>query len=452
MGCSYNSIREVEPNRSFDGLDQLFSSDAETPKRAHLNVVFVHGMGHHPFGETGIRDYQQRIAKELGFTAEDRRAVDWASLCPHPAKESDFELQLKRESPDGPVTEYTLLEELRKEGEASCPLRINGVIVGYVGWRQYQHPTGDSTRVLNLFELSWDRATEMLQKTILELDDDYRETIEVDDNLQPLPGGRNREADRVWANSWLKQFVNRQLGDPVVYLGAYGDSVRRTVADGLLKIASAEGGAVTAPYVIISDSLGSRIVFDTLGCVLNTSPGEGCEFLRSGPKLSAQDTGQIRALVANTAQVFMNANQLPLLALSEATGPKPNEGEIDWLKRLPCESTMSGMEKFQRAIMTSRKISLKSKDGKGRPVAIIAFTDPNDPLSYHLTRRFRNQCTSLAGDGESVVEFINVRISNAKWNYAFVLADPYKAHADGFRNNDNAIDLVVHGYASTTVP
>jgi len=54
--------------------------------------------------------------------------------------------------------------------------------------------------------------------------------------------------------------------------------------------------------------------------------------------------------------------------------------------------------------------------------------------------------------GGSVVEFINVRISNAKWNYAFVLADLYKAHADGFRNNDNVLDLVVHGYASATVP
>ena len=50
-------------------------------------------------------------------------------------------------------------------------MRKNDVIVGYVGWRQYQQTTDSGVRVLNLFELSWDGATEVLQKAILGLDE-----------------------------------------------------------------------------------------------------------------------------------------------------------------------------------------------------------------------------------------------------------------------------------------
>ena len=70
-------MHEVEPNQPFDGLEDLFTYDSGSPNATHLNVVFVHGMGHHAFGEPGIRKYQKRIAKELGVPAEDVKQVDW---------------------------------------------------------------------------------------------------------------------------------------------------------------------------------------------------------------------------------------------------------------------------------------------------------------------------------------------------------------------------------------
>ncbi|MCU7946947.1 MAG: hypothetical protein KZQ72_09955, partial [Candidatus Thiodiazotropha sp. (ex Cardiolucina cf. quadrata)] len=78
----------------------------------------------------------------------------------------------------------------------------------------------------------------------------------------------------------------------------------------------------------------------------------------------------------NTTQVFMNANQLPLLALSNVRPPKEGEKENDWLNRFPCESGGPGL-----------MMLLKKRDLTHDPLQIVAFTDPNDVLSYHLTTK-----------------------------------------------------------------
>lgn len=434
-GCSYNNVFEVDDGESFLGLEQLINSNTGPSNARQLNVVFVHGMGHHPFGEIGIRNYQKRIAKELYFAPEDVQSVDWGNLCPPAEKRVNFDLLLKREGTSGYITEREVLEELKAEKQEVCPLRINQVIVGYVGWRQYRNMDASGSRVLNLFELSWDRATELLQKTILELDENYNETIELDEDLKPYIG-KDRETDRAYGNRWLKKFVNRQLGDPVVYLGNYGDSIRQTVAEGLLKIASLEGTNPGSPYTIISDSLGSRIVFDTLNCVLGPSRQTGCKASYASAKRAEDGIEKLNQLAKNTFQVFMNANQLPFLAMSTATAPKPEDKkEEDWLNRLPCDCVMPRLKYSERPT----------------EVRVVAFTDPNDALSYHLTKRFKEKCSRLAGPKKSDIHFINVRITNAKWNYFFVIADPLKAHSTGFRENDKAIELLIHGYEADKV-
>lgn len=429
-GCSYNRVMEFEPDVPFHGLAHLLKSGPGSSSGRQLNVVFIHGMGHHPFGEPGIRAYQKRIAGELGFTPDEVQSVDWGPRCPPVERRADFSLDLKREGSTGLVTERELLQELAAEQQAVCPLRINQVILGYVGWRQYRDADVPGGRVLNLFELSWDRATELLQKNLLELDEAYAETVELDENLDPLADGRDREADRAYVNRWLKKFVNRQLGDPVIYLGSYGDSIRQVVAEGLFKIAAVEGTNADYPYAIISDSLGSRVAFDTLNCVLGSSDSAGCTAARISAQRIPERTMKLRRLSDNTVQVFMNANQLPFLAMSTVTAPSKSESETDWLKRFPCETPMLPVK------------SLKQPQA----VQVVAFTDPNDALSYHLTRRFRAHCSGLPGAAQTVVQFVNVRISNARWNYLFLFADPYRAHSDGFRENDAAIRLLVHGH------
>lgn len=419
-GCLYNNVLEFEPNQSFQGLDDAFKPNGS------LNVVFVHGMGHHPFGEEGVLEYQQKIAKALGFDeAASQDGVNWGSFCKATYERYGYFSEKEKK----------LLDSRREASQAVCPLKINKVVVGFVGWRQYRSP--ESGKTLNLFELSWDRATERLQKTLLELDDDYHETVELDEVLNPIDGGRDREADRALLNRWLKQFVNQKLGDPVIYLGAYGSSIRRVVAEGLSMIAAAAGTQGKYTYSIVSDSLGSRVVFDTLGCALDGTGGEadgGCEYLHTKTRSAVLRLNTLRSMARNTAQVFMNANQLPFLALSNVRPPAADESEEDWLNRFPCESGGPGLVRY-----------LEDTKRVGNRVQIVAFTDPNDALSYHLTQRFRKKCTHLAGTENRPVDFINVRISNVKWDFG-LFANPQKAHSDGFRTNNEAVELLVHGH------
>ena len=214
-GCVYNNVFEIDEGKSFKGLKDIYQAGNST-----LNVVFVHGMGHHPFGEAELLDYQIRVAQELGFNESDRQlGIRWRDSCG-----TDFQ-----DYPDFSDQERELLNQRLEAGQAVCALRIHKVILGFVGWQQYRSP--DSQKVLNIFELSWDRATERLQKVLLELDDEYLEKVELDDDFNPVEGGRNREKDRVMVNRWLKKFVNMKLGDPAIYIGDYGQSIRQIVAD-----------------------------------------------------------------------------------------------------------------------------------------------------------------------------------------------------------------------------
>jgi hypothetical protein len=339
-------------------------------------------MGHHPFGEPDLLTYQLKIAEKLGFEASTIHVgVDWGGHC-QPLTQAFVD------SGYGYFTEEEK-DRLRARldgGQAICVLKINDVVVGFLGWQQFLIP--DNGKTLNLFELSWDRATERLQKTLLELDEDYKETVELDNNLEPVEGGRDRESDRAGINSLLKRFVNQNLGDPAIYLGAYGDAIRRVVAEGLSTIAASAGPNGEHEYSIVSDSLGSRVVFDTLGCAVDSGhgkPARGCEYLRDEKRLVAETKAALSAVASQTTKVFMNANQLPFLALSNVRPPARNETEVTWLNRFPCEGGGPGLV---RALVIKKALET--------PVQIVAFTDPNDALSYHLTERFRKNCCPIS--------------------------------------------------------
>jgi hypothetical protein len=66
-------------------------------------------------------------------------------------------------------------------------------------------------------------------------------------------------------------------------------------------------------------------------------------------------------------------------------------------------------------------------------VQVVAFTDPNDLLSYKLT-------------GRDVGEhpFANVTLSVARWSYLGIVANPLKAHT-GWEKDRRAIKLLING-------
>ena len=139
----------------------------------------------------------------------------------------------------------------------------------------------------------------------------------------------------------------------------------------------------------------------------------------------------------------MFANQLPLLELRElgaVTGP-------DWLENYPCPSVKSdeaaggaaGRARGLSAFLTLRKglgAAEELLDPKLATLTVVAFSDPNDLLTYGITERFKSHCAPA--------RFANVTVTNASTGWLFIAADPMKAHTD-YENNSRVIEVMVNG-------
>jgi hypothetical protein len=274
------------------------------------------------------------------------------------------------------------------------------------------------------------------------------------------------EAHRAWINSWAKRFVNRSFSDPVLYLGPMGGYIRRVVWKGIalslqdharLAPAAKDAAASTvaqrvggflgrAPIVIISDSLGSRIVFDALCTEGAASCGNDPRFRDAMPTppehVEALDALLAQRLEASVGSVYMLANQLPLLELGNLEPPSPETSLEDFIKH-----TTTCYGPFPPAWSDRSKAVGRRWDS----VQVIAFTDPNDALSYHLDDRFKRRCGHAGGDaaggdpGSPPLDIVNVTLPNAKPRWLFVYSDLAKAHSSGFKENDRAIDYLVRG-------
>ena len=77
-GCSFNNVYKIDgenvdrstSTKTIQGISDLYISGAK-----NVNIMFIHGMGYNPIEKDtapgGVTDkYQNRIAKELGFSNE----------------------------------------------------------------------------------------------------------------------------------------------------------------------------------------------------------------------------------------------------------------------------------------------------------------------------------------------------------------------------------------------
>lgn len=182
--------------------------------------------------------------------------------------------------------------------------------------------------------------------------------------------------------------MNDCLSDVVLYLGPDGGRIRKAIRAGIDEIAATK--SEKSALVLITESLGSKILADSL---LDEADGnaERLEFLEP------------------TEQVFMAANQLPLIELSEDSA-KRGSGS-NW-------STLLSKILAERA-------------DAANAVQIVAFTDPNDLLSYELRHR-----------GFAAA---NVIVSNdTTWFWA--LERPDTAHT-GYLDNSKVWELIVCGHS-----
>jgi hypothetical protein len=214
--------------------------------------------------------------------------------------------------------------------------------------------------------------------------------------------------------SLKKTLLNRCLIDAVAYAGPNGDGIRQWVEKA---VCEALGGSfdrkcdippagVPPRTVLVAESLGSKLLFDALRKIWRGN---------SGPAMAAQ--------LASVQQVYLLANQIPLLDAADL--------DLDAVQKRQASSIESGLSALADAHDRARRLRISSVPD----LQVIAFTDPNDLLSYRLSKEILR---------EQRVQVVNVIVSNAPTYFGFVEM-PDAAHC-GYKWNLHVFGTLVHGY------
>ena len=180
------------------------------------------------------------------------------------------------------------------------------------------------------------------------------------------------------------------IPDALIYQGGARAAIQQRMAQAIARATA--GAADNAPLLVLSSSLGSKILFDTL--------------LRMDA--AAQRT------IDRMAYLVMAANQIPLLALADQQAGRST------IAAAPDADSLHALLRKRRAPASPRNVPHK--------LTMVAFSDPNDLLTYTLERE------RYAGLG---VDVVNVLVSNAPTWFG-LLERPDHAHMNYLLNPDVA--------------
>lgn len=256
--------------------------------------------------------------------------------------------------------------------------------------------SGADGRKVHVYELTWSVTTDRIKTKQFETDLSYA-------------------ADRVSLNRKLKaSLVNDSLADPVLYIGRYRNHMQFPIMRAVKAVLN--DFAPEDEVAVITYSLGSYMCYDTL---LKMSRGESIMGERD------YSAGVVRDLVGQTNYVFMLANQLPLLELSEVSNPIS-------LRQTSTSDTVKSLAEIRRQ---NRPKSAAQRQPAVLPLHLVAFSDPNDLLSYPLDEH------SVSG---SSIAYSNVIISVQRSALLGIVADPMTAHT-GHERSPAVMDLLTYG-------
>src|SRR5918994_1810930 len=236
---------------------------------------------------------------------------------------------------------------------------------------------------------------------------------------------------RASLNNAFKRFVNDVAADPLVYTGTGRERIQAAVAQALCWAISADWQGlpdqqqICTPdspafasrlddddFAFITHSLGSRITTDALERLARLMKQEAVQRPQIGPLAQAFREREVK--------VFMLANQLPLLQ----SGLEP-AGVRD---SVPGYCRPEGTHYLERLF---------------KETELIAFSDPNDLLSYPIPDRFVRDYV----DSRLCPKQVNVTINVAPVSDLVGLgqfANPLAAHVD-YENDERVIDLITRG-------
>lgn len=241
------------------------------------------------------------------------------------------------------------------------------------------------------------------------------------------PAGEAAKAypyQRASLNKMLKDTIlDDCLSDAIIYQGRSRDEINGQMQKAILQAVATSGAQTRSanhaaaaaatpagiPLVIITESLGSKVAFDAIyKLVTNEQTSEA----------------GLRTLDRVT-QIFMEANQIPILALAD----RNLDGAV---ARAALASAYP--EDSLGALLQQRRQGGADRQVSPLPT-VVAFTDPNDLLSFILV-----PSPQAALAGYSVVDVI---VSNDK-SYLGLVELPTTAHL-GYRTNEAVRTFIACG-------
>ena len=200
-------------------------------------------------------------------------------------------------------------------------------------------------------------------------------------------------------NGMLKDgLLNDCLSDAIIYQGDSRETIRQKMVEALDATFARQGAG---PLILVTESLGSKITFDALNAML-----EG--------KAAASQVQAARLAASRLVQVFMVANQLPILGLADQVALDRKTAGL-----------LPAADPLQR-FLALRQAFPRSADRRFSALTVVALTDPNDLLSYRLLpSRYATP----------VVQVADVLVSNRP-TYFGLLENPVTAHTAYFSNPD----------------
>ncbi|OAI16368.1 hypothetical protein A1359_08490 [Methylomonas lenta] len=279
--------------------------------------------------------------------------------------------------------------------------------------RIHRYLDQSQTQELLFYELTWSEITAK-DKEVLAYDNSGEQSFR-----------------RAEVNDLLKKFSNDTGPDPIIYLGEKRDDILVAFAQSFCWMISGDWSALpddvqqvcssknvtpfyNDSYAFVSHSLGSRITIDGLQ--------------RLASIYADQENALYYSAIANVLKnkevpIYMMSNQLPMLQLGRSI-PKIVNQEDAYCKP-------DGQKFAERMLLKTN---------------IIAFSDPNDLLSYALPHDFVKKYL----DSRLCINVTNININVAKIYDAFglgKLANPMDAHV-GYDTDDRVVALIAKGIAN----
>jgi hypothetical protein len=204
------------------------------------------------------------------------------------------------------------------------------------------------------------------------------------------------------------KLLNDCLSDAMIYEGASRDAIRDAMVESVSRIIESNPNGDRS-LAVVAESLGSKILFDALSSMLESRQ----------PRTQALGQQAARRL----GLLYMAGNQLPILDLSRQD-----------IEHRPDTRTTAPQDALQRFLELRRRQAAPRAESVAR-LAVVAFTDPNDLLSYRLLpARYAAPDVAVA----------DVLVSNAR-TWLGLIENPVAAHLDYLANQEVA-DLIACGF------